>query len=1179
MLPEVIFRQWLEEAKIKDWARDIGAEQVAAAQSLFQQLSPLALEEIRGRLAESDEKTNRILAWWLLDAALDQGQDSAETARNCVRWADLVAQYGNSLENRGDALEAHCDFYRGVLCHQSGELREAQLSYAKAEDNYRRAKANITLQGLAIYAQGAVALESDDVEGVRNQYGGARELFEKATALCGDEHGETVPHQIQEVIRTSLQQWQFMDELVKSYQPDLTLKHNSSLVDKQLVRMLEARMRNLAVDGYPAAETLRVARLAEEIGSRVGEVVNCTDQLLGYYWNSKHLDAAEVVLQEMIALSTDNYELKKTLVNALYLQGKYLEMRELIKEMMAEQADKAELHGLLSVAHLSLGDKAGAELHARRAHELDPDESNAALTLQQLEEDKLVTAKPKATVRFTDGTLTVDPGFAKLAPEERAALMTAAILADRPGEIATHLEQMAQTDPDLTRRVVSILQNNGILPPPELPPALGHYEKAEQLFSLALWQEAMQEYQEAIACDPGFAKAYMGLGDVFYRTGQYHLAIVHFKESIAIEPDPYTYRFLGDAYRRVGKREQALEAYRLGLELKPDYAGARQSLQELLADGGQEDEPVPEVVDAPLSENATEPSSSPPGGRALSGPAGRMASSPVEKEAKKLRLSNFKQINEQRQPGATDALIEKVAERYPPIKEILAAQTVEEQLALIQPPITQEKFEQLYFFLTPIKFFYKEKDRRLPEALRLAQLGYALAQKLPEEWNPASPLGHGPARHIADALQDLGAIYVELGELSKALGLYLDAERWYGRDAQERRQRGLMLENDFDRIALRVNARANLFGHMSSLYRTLEDEKKSSEYNRRKFEIEEQSTTVESRIEVLLRSGNGADARGNYDGAIEAYRQALDLALADSGSQVTARNVVVACHYLGDLLGRMRLHLQALQYHQKALELNRQAGHLDRMSYDHRDLGKIFEVRPDLGDALEQYEAALACASERGEENVIFSWRGSDGTWWRVLEPDSAWPSVLAAARVCIQREVFTQADAFLALAIELGEGMRSNVMQEEYRIQFQGNRLDAYQSMIKMHARIALQAPGEEAKRHVARAWEYVERAKSRAFLDSLGTSFLRPPDEIPLAWQNEETRLLESHDSLSAVHLGESAEKRRSSWDEYERVRSLLVQLWKQMAEIGPEAADYVSLRRGQPIQFQTLLQLLAP
>jgi tetratricopeptide (TPR) repeat protein len=578
MLPELIMQQWLEESSIRERVQQIGSEKFITIQKVFRQISNLSPDEVRSLLTEADKKENRNLAWWLLDTALNlKTAKESEKAKNCVDWAEFVAQFTDSLSNREEALEAHCEFVKGVLYQQKDDLREAQLSYRKAEESYRHANASLVLQGLAIYSQGAVALEADDIEGNRMLYGGSQERFKKALEVLSQSASELVRQQIQEVIESSLQQWEFMNELVKTNQTDDLLAKKLTFVNQSLVQLLRARMRNMAVDEQPVIEVLRVAHLAENIGSRIGKELNCTEELLNLYWHSGHLDAAELILQEQIESIPKDLDLQKGLAGLLANQGKYLESKNLLEKVLEENPDESEVHGLLSFSLLELNDRVGADFHAHRAIEIDPNEYYADLVLQHLK-----ATEPKAAVTFKDGTLAIGPDFSDLAPEEGAALMTAAILADKPEQIEASLKEITQSDSNLASRVISILQTNGILPPPKLPPAIEHYERAEQLFSQARWTEAMQEYKQAIAADHDCAKAYTGLGDVYYRIGQYYVAFAHFEESLAIQPDPYTYRFLGDTYRRVGKRKHAVEAYRQALKLDPNYAGARQALQDSL---------------------------------------------------------------------------------------------------------------------------------------------------------------------------------------------------------------------------------------------------------------------------------------------------------------------------------------------------------------------------------------------------------------------------------------------------------------------------------------------------------------------------------------------------------------------------------------------------------------------
>lgn len=113
--------------------------------------------------------------------------------------------------------------------------------------------------------------------------------------------------------------------------------------------------------------------------------------------------------------------------------------------------------------------------------------------------------------------------------------------------------------------------------------------RAERLFGQREYRAAIAEYQEAIRLDPEFHLAHLSLGDAYYMLGEYHVAIAHFTESIAIRPTAQAYRFLGDAIRDSGGDLRRVErCYEDALAVDPEYGGARAALEDMRRelDGG-----------------------------------------------------------------------------------------------------------------------------------------------------------------------------------------------------------------------------------------------------------------------------------------------------------------------------------------------------------------------------------------------------------------------------------------------------------------------------------------------------------------------------------------------------------------------------------------------------------------
>jgi tetratricopeptide (TPR) repeat protein len=109
-----------------------------------------------------------------------------------------------------------------------------------------------------------------------------------------------------------------------------------------------------------------------------------------------------------------------------------------------------------------------------------------------------------------------------------------------------------------------------------------HFDKAENYFSKNQFQEAIVEYKAAIAIEPKFAKAYLYLGDCFYRIGQYEEASVHFKRATEIDPsNPQAWAFLGDAYYKLENLKQACSCLKEAVRLDPNYYNAAQKFRQI----------------------------------------------------------------------------------------------------------------------------------------------------------------------------------------------------------------------------------------------------------------------------------------------------------------------------------------------------------------------------------------------------------------------------------------------------------------------------------------------------------------------------------------------------------------------------------------------------------------------
>jgi Flp pilus assembly protein TadD/Tol biopolymer transport system component len=106
------------------------------------------------------------------------------------------------------------------------------------------------------------------------------------------------------------------------------------------------------------------------------------------------------------------------------------------------------------------------------------------------------------------------------------------------------------------------------------------------LFQQGKSQEAVVELEKALEVDPKHWKAHNNMALASIDLGELELAEAHYRESLAIEPQPAIYNDLGFVLERMGLSEDAIAAYRKALELDPGSAAAQYNLGSALARGG-----------------------------------------------------------------------------------------------------------------------------------------------------------------------------------------------------------------------------------------------------------------------------------------------------------------------------------------------------------------------------------------------------------------------------------------------------------------------------------------------------------------------------------------------------------------------------------------------------------------
>jgi tetratricopeptide (TPR) repeat protein len=113
--------------------------------------------------------------------------------------------------------------------------------------------------------------------------------------------------------------------------------------------------------------------------------------------------------------------------------------------------------------------------------------------------------------------------------------------------------------------------------------AEAHFNYGVVLEKQGNYPSAMYEYLMAIQHDPGLADAQYNLANAqcfhFHRPD---MSLEHYAAAIALDPDRYDYHFnYAQALRLLGKSDEARQQYQDALRLNPDFAPAKQMLDQL----------------------------------------------------------------------------------------------------------------------------------------------------------------------------------------------------------------------------------------------------------------------------------------------------------------------------------------------------------------------------------------------------------------------------------------------------------------------------------------------------------------------------------------------------------------------------------------------------------------------
>lgn len=282
--------------------------------------------------------------------------------------------------------------------------------------------------------------------------------------------------------------------------------------------------------------------------------------------------------------------------------------------------------------------------------------------------------------------------------------------------------------------------------------------------------------------------------------------------------------------------------------------------------------------------------------------------------------------------------------------------------------------------------------------------------------------------------------------------------------------------------------------------------------------------------------GDLLQAQDYYYKALNSFRESLKLTEKnkDTDTQVEVLNNI------GTIYSDLEKHFDALKYFQMSYEKAEEISNFEGMGMTLTNIGI---VHYNLGN----FEEAAKC-NERAI-NLALQIEGG-----KIL-----WEAYLEIAKAYEKQERISDAIGNYKASIETTEKTRSKIILEELKARFLGTdkRIEAYHRLIHL---LVNRHQSEPQKKYNEEAFNYLERAKARAFLDSMELSQVDLSQGIDAELLNNEKELMKDitniYSKLLAAEL--SSDEKTSLSNNLKELEDKLEALKREIRKESPAYAN---------------------
>jgi tetratricopeptide (TPR) repeat protein len=347
----------------------------------------------------------------------------------------------------------------------------------------------------------------------------------------------------------------------------------------------------------------------------------------------------------------------------------------------------------------------------------------------------------------------------------------------------------------------------------------------------------------------------------------------------------------------------------------------------------------------------------------------------------------------------------------------------------------------------------------------------------------AQSLNH--KREEGICLNHIGIYYEELDNYSKALNFYEQALT-IAKDIKDKVNESACLTNI-----------SGIYGKIGNYDKALEYQMKALAKDKLSKNNEYISIDLLNVGEFWRRKGLVSGDKEHFDNSLRYFYDCQEL-LGKTGDRQTE---VYLVNNIGSVYSELKKYKEALKYFESGYEMAEEIKDIEMMGMILTNIGIVHYNQGNYETSTEYFQKSIDIAVKIEGGQIL-------------------WEAYMEIARAYEKQNKFKEAKEYYEGSIGIIEKVRSQIELEELKARYLGTdrRIDAYHYLI--HLLVAF-PQSHEKKKYKIEAFNYMERAKARSFLDSLELSNVNIPQKIDFKLQNKEKELMKDISKLHAKLL----------------------------------------------------------